>query len=79
MYLNYIFIDIAEQSGSAASDMDIQICAQASLSLRLLFEYFRLEDAHKAPLNYEDFVNFYTKNPQHLILYTALSVIAKTL
>jgi len=70
-------INVNYGNGSAASDMDIQIGAQASLSLRLLFEYFRPEDPPKAPLNYGGFVNLHAKNPRRLTLYTALSVIAK--
>ena len=65
-------ININYGNGSAASDMDIQIGAQASLSLRLLFEYLRPEDPPKAPLNYGGFVNLHAKNPQCLTLYTAL-------
>ena len=77
VFENMAVINVNYGNGSAASDMDIQIGAQASLSLRLLFEYFRPEDPHEAPLNYGGFINFRTKNPQRLTLNTALSVIAK--
>jgi len=60
--------------------MDLQIGTQvASLSLRLIFEYFRPKEPRKASLNYGGFVNFYAKNPQRLTLYTALFVIVKDL
>ncbi|RPB20973.1 hypothetical protein L211DRAFT_462713 [Terfezia boudieri ATCC MYA-4762] len=74
---NMAVINVNYGNGSAASDMDIRIGAQASLSLRLLFEYFRPQDSPKAPLNYGGFINLHAKNPQHLTLHTALSVIAK--
>ncbi|CAG8801675.1 17065_t:CDS:2, partial [Gigaspora margarita] len=70
---NAIFLNITYGNGSAFSDFDIDISAEASLALRILHGHF----VHKQ-LNYLEFRNTIGKKAKLLTLYLALHTIYKS-
>ncbi|KAF0528879.1 crinkler family protein [Gigaspora margarita] len=70
---NAIFLNITYRNGSAFSDFDVDISAEASLALRILHGHF----VHKQ-LNYLKFRDTIGKKAKLLMLYLALHTIYKS-